>query len=146
MVNASRPDETLTCKIRNPLAYSQNVYYVLHMTFGKHIRKRREVLREESRDYSVRKVAGRIGLEPAYLSKIEREEVAPPSEAKIRALAEDLSEDADVLLAMAGKVSSDLQEIIRRRPALFAELIRQMKSMPDDAILRIARDVRDGEW
>jgi len=47
---------------------------------------------------------------------------------------------------MAGKVSSDLQEIIRKRPQLFAELIRELKSMPDHAILRIARDVRDGDW
>ena len=51
-----------------------------------------------------------------------------------------------MLLAMAGKVSSDLLEIIRKRPELFADLIRQLKSMPDHAILRISRDVRDGEW
>ena len=44
------------------------------------------------------------------------------------------------------KVSSDLQEIIRKRPQLFADLIRQLKSTPDHAILRIARDVRDGDW
>ena len=44
-----------------------------------------------------------------------------------------------MLLAMAGKVSSDLQEIIRKRPQLFADLIRQLKTMPDHAILRIAR-------
>ncbi len=85
-------------------------------------------------------------MEPAYLSKIERADVAPPSEAKIRALAEELGEDPDVLLAMAGKVSSDLQEIIRKRPQLFAVLIRQLKYAPDHAILRIARDVPDGDW
>ena len=116
------------------------------MTFGEYIRERREALKAMDRRYSVRQVAQRIGVEPAYLSKIERNEVAPPSEAKIRALAEELDEDADVLLAMAGKVSSDLQEIIRKRPKLFAELIRELKSMPDHAILRIAREVRDGEW
>ena len=116
------------------------------MTFGDYIRERREALKATDRRYSVRQVAQRIGVEPAYLSKIERNEVAPPSEAKIRALAEELDEDADVLLAMAGKVSSDLQEIIRKRPKLFAELIRELKSMPDHAILRIVREVRDGEW
>ena len=51
-----------------------------------------------------------------------------------------------MLLAMAGKVSSDLQEVIRKRPALFAELIRALKEMPDHAVLRIVREVRDGEW
>lgn len=116
------------------------------MTFGKYIRQHREKLRSGDKRYSVRQVAQRIGVEPAYLSKIEREDVAPPSEAKIRALARELDEDPDVLLAMAGKVSSDLQAIVRKRPQLFADLIRQLKSAPDHAILRIARDVRDGDW
>ena len=125
-----------------------NVYYIVHMTlsFGKYIREQREALKENDRRFSVRQVAQRIGVEPAYLSKIEREDVAPPSEAKIRALAEELDEDVDMLLAMAGKVSSDLQAIIRKRPQLFAELIRQLKTLPNHAILRIARDVRDGDW
>ena len=50
------------------------------------------------------------------------------------------------LLAMAGKVGSDLQAIIRRRPREFAELIRQLKDAPDDAILRVVREVKDGNW
>jgi transcriptional regulator with XRE-family HTH domain len=116
------------------------------MTFGQYIRKRREELRERDRRFSVRQVAHRIEVEPAYLSKIEREDVAPPSEEKIRALAKELGEDPDLLLAMAGKVSSDLLAIIRKRPQLFADLIRQLKSQPDNAILRIVRDIRDGDW
>jgi transcriptional regulator with XRE-family HTH domain len=116
------------------------------MTFGQFIRDRRERLRETDRRFSVRQVAQRIAVEPAYLSKIEREEVAPPSEEKIRALAQELGEDVDVLLAMAGKVSSDLLAIIRKRPTLFADLIRQLKSSPDHAILRVVREVRDGDW
>ena len=116
------------------------------MTYGQYIRERREALRKQDRRYSLRQVAHRIGVEPAYLSKIERDEVAPPSEAKIRALAEDLGDDPDVLLALAGKVSTDLLDIIRKRPRLFADLLRELKEMPDHAILRIARDVRDGDW
>ena len=116
------------------------------MTFGTYIRGQREALKSRDRRFSVRQVAQRIGVEPAYLSKIERGDVAPPSEAKIRALAIELDEDAEGRRARAGKVSSDLQEIVRNRPQLFADLIRQLKSMPDHAILRIARDVRDGEW
>jgi hypothetical protein len=54
--------------------------------------------------------------------------------------------DADVLLAMAGKISSDLQEIIRKRPLLFSQLIRELKDLPDHAVLRIVREVRDGSW
>lgn len=88
----------------------------------------------------------RIGVEPAYLSKIERGDVAPPSEATIVRLADDLGEDRDMLLAMAGKVSADLREAIMRRPKLFAELIRQLKDAPDEAVLRLVREVRDGDW
>ena len=51
-----------------------------------------------------------------------------------------------MLLALGGKVSSDLQEIIRKRPRLFAELIRELKQAPDHAILHIVREVRDGDW
>ena len=116
------------------------------MIFGDYVRGHREALKSQDRRFSLRQVAQRIGVEPAYLSKIERGDVAPPSETKIRALANELNEDADVLLAMAGKVSSDLQEIIRERPQLFAGLIRQLKTIQDHAILRIAGDVRDDDW
>ncbi len=114
--------------------------------FGQFVRDQREELRETDRRYSLRQVAQRIGVEPAYLSKIERGDVAPPSEATTVKLAKELGEDPDVLLAMAGKVSSDLQEIIRKRPKLFADLIRQLKQAPNNAILRIVREVREGDW
>ena len=116
------------------------------MTFGAHVRAVREGFRRGDRAYSVRGVARRIGVEPAYLSKIERGQVPPPSEATIRRLASELRADPDVLLAMAGKVSSDLQEVVVRRPRLFAELIRQLRDAPDHAILRVVREIRDGDW
>jgi transcriptional regulator with XRE-family HTH domain len=87
------------------------------MAFADYIRGKRETKRVADRSFSLRQVAQRIGVEPAYLSKIERGDFAPPSEEKIRLLAEELGEDGDVLLAMAGKVSKDLQAIIRARPA-----------------------------
>jgi hypothetical protein len=39
-----------------------------------------------------------------------------------------------------------LGAIIRKRPKLIAELIRQLKDLPDHAVLRIVREVRDGHW
>jgi transcriptional regulator with XRE-family HTH domain len=114
--------------------------------FGEFVRERREELRQKDRGFSVRQVAGRVGIQPSYLSKVERGEVAPPSESTIQKLAAELDVDSDVLLAMAGKVSSDLQEVIRKRPAVFAELLRELKEMPDHAVLRLVREVRDGEW
>jgi len=114
--------------------------------FGDYVRKRREALRAQDDGFSVRQVAQRIGVEPSFLSKVERGETPPPSEARIVALAQELDEDPDVLLALAGKVSSDLQAAIRKRPELFATLIRELKDMPDHAVLRLVREVRDGKW
>ncbi len=113
---------------------------------GEVLRERRERLRETDRAYSLRQVAERVGVEPSYLSKVERGVTAPPSEETLRRLAADLDLDADVLLALAGKVSRDLLEVIRRRPQLFAQLIRELKELPDHAVLRLVREVRDGDW
>ncbi|MEQ9460444.1 MAG: helix-turn-helix transcriptional regulator [Phycisphaeraceae bacterium] len=114
--------------------------------FGDFVRRRRTTHREHDRSYSLRQVAERIGVEPSFLSKVERGTQPPPSEARIIALAQELGEDPDVLLALAGKVSSDLREVILKRPKLFAELIRAVRDAPDDAILRVVREVRDGDW
>ena len=130
-------------------------HYVLCVVFNTHkkknlgdyLRKRRsERQRENGRKFSLRQVAVRIGVEPSYLSKIERGLEPHLSEKTTRALAAELDEDPDLLLAMAGKVSSDLQDIIRKRPQLFSQLIRELKNMPDRAVLRLVREVRDGSW
>jgi len=98
--------------------------------FGRYVRDARERRRVGDPSFSLRQLAQRIGVEPSFLSKVERGEVAPPSEEKILRLARELGEDSDVLLALAG----------------FAGLIRQLKDMPDHAVLRVVREVRDGEW
>ena len=116
------------------------------MDFGSYVRQLREQRREVNRRYSVRQTAQRIGVEPAYLSKIERGDVSPPSEDTIRKLAADLGEDADLLLALAGKVSSDIREIVMKRPILFAEIIRGLSDVPDDELTVLVRRVRNGEW
>ncbi len=116
------------------------------VNFGEYIRESRERRFATDKKFSVRQVAQRVTIEPSYLSKIERSQQPPPGEETIRSLARELNEDADVLLALAGKVSSDLLEVIRARPELFADLLRQLKTLPDKAVLRLVREVRDGEW
>lgn len=114
--------------------------------FGAYVRNKREALLQSDRSFSLRQVAGRIGVEPAYLSKIERGDFAPPSEEVIRSLAVELGENPDILLAMAGKVSRDLLEVIVKRPKLMADLLREIQDMPDHAVLRIVREVKTGDW
>jgi HTH-type transcriptional regulator, competence development regulator len=115
-------------------------------TLGEFMRERRERLRRTDRSFSLRQVAQRVGIEPSYLSKVERDIGSPPAEDTLVRIAKELEVDPDVLLAMAGKVSSDLKEVIRRRPELFGRLIRELRDMPDHAVLRLVREVRDGEW
>jgi transcriptional regulator with XRE-family HTH domain len=114
--------------------------------FGTFARARREALRKGDPAFSLRKVAERIGVQPSYLSRVERGLEAPPSEETIVRWADEINVDRDVMLAIAGKISSDLVKTITKRPELFAELIRELNEMPDHAILRIVREVRDGEW
>ena len=118
----------------------------MSILFGSYVREKREELKKLDKKYSIRQVAMRIGIEPSYLSKIERDLPAPLSEVKINALSNELRESPDLLLALNGKVSSDVRDIICKRPGLFSDLIRQLKDIPDHAVLRLVREVRDGNW
>jgi transcriptional regulator with XRE-family HTH domain len=110
--------------------------------FGSYVRRKRLGLGKDNRDFSLRAVARAMEIEPSFLSKVERGVAPPPSEQKIKILAGVIGEDPDVLLAMAGKVSSDLQDAIRARPALYAELIRTMKKVPDEALRGMVKESR----
>ena len=119
----------------------------MNKSLGRYLRAcRLEKQRREGNAFSLRQIAGRIGVEPSYLSKIERGLESRPSVQTTQALARELGEDPDVLLAMAGKVSGDLLDIITKRPKLFSQLLRELKDMPDHAVLRLVREVRDGKW
>ena len=59
--------------------------------FGALIRKARQ-----AKKIGLRKMAGMIGVSPTYLSKIERNELPPPAEDKVKAIAKIIECDADV--------------------------------------------------
>jgi transcriptional regulator with XRE-family HTH domain len=115
------------------------------MAFGNYARQLREQQRRASHRYSLRQTAQRIGVKPAYLSRVERGNTSPPSEETIRRLAADLGEDADLLLALAGKVGSDIRSIIIQRPILFAELIRALSDVADETLALLVRKARNGQ-
>ena len=124
--------------------------YELHtiymdQTFSNFIREKRVSLREAGdRRFSQRQVAIRIGVEPTYLSQVERGNTAPPSAEKIVRLAHELGEDPDFLLSLAGKVASDLQFIIRERPVLYGRLIRTFSDEPDDSLRFVIDQAEQG--
>ncbi len=114
--------------------------------FGRKIRMLREKRLQGDPGFSLRRFAGRVGMSPTYLSKVERGDLPPPGEEKVKTIARALDMDPDELLALAGKVASDLPEIIRQRPVLMARLLRRMRHMEDDQVERIFRVVEDGDW
>lgn len=114
------------------------------MEFGFYTRQLRQQRHEVNRRYSIRQLAQRIGVEPIYLSRIERGDVTP-SEEMIQRLAAELGEDADVLLARAGRIANDIREIITRRPILFTELIRGLNEMDDGELMKLVCKVRNGK-
>jgi transcriptional regulator with XRE-family HTH domain len=102
-------------------------------SFGALVRRERE-----AKEIGLREMAKMIGG-PTYLSKIERDEFPPPAEDKVTKIAAIIGRDADELLARAGRVSSDLSEIIKRRPVQMAALLRTSKGLTADDMARLAR-------
>lgn len=93
-------------------------------TFGAFIRQKRE-----ARNIGLREMAKRIGVSPTYLSKVERDDFAPPAEDKVKAIAKIIEWDLDDLLARANRVSSDLSEIIKRSPVRVGKLLREVQEL-----------------
>jgi transcriptional regulator with XRE-family HTH domain len=82
-------------------------------SFGKVVRQ----LREDA-GISLRKFALLLEMSPAYLSKLERDILPPPSEEYICTMADVLETDKDCLLAKAGKVHPDIIKKIVESPGI----------------------------
>jgi len=54
-------------------------------------------------------------------------------------IAEIIRRDPDELLALAGRVASDLTDIIRQRPREMADFLRSAKGLTAEHIARLAR-------
>jgi transcriptional regulator with XRE-family HTH domain len=103
-------------------------------TFGSFTRWQRE-----AREISLREMAKRIGVSPTYLSKVERDKIQPPTEAKVKAIAGIIECDADELLARAGRLSSDLLDIVKGQPVELAALLRTTKGLAANDVSRLIR-------
>jgi transcriptional regulator with XRE-family HTH domain len=90
-----------------------------NQAFGARVRQLRE-----ARGIGLRRFAKVVELSPTYLSKVERGQLPPPAEDKVLAIARELDQDPDILLAMAGRVATDVTEVIKRHPRELSPLIR----------------------
>lgn len=64
-------------------------------------------------------MARKLDISPAYLSRVETdEEMTPPAEDTLRAIAKVLEDSPDSLLHLAGRVPADVGEMIKDDPDL----------------------------
>ena len=113
--------------------------------FGKRIRKLREAKRKTNPDFSLRRFAKAVGISATYVSKVENGEFAPPAPDKIKKMAQLLEVDADVLLALAGKVDPALSKIIREQPKAMADFLRTAhdQNLSAEDIEKLTRQIRE---
>jgi tetratricopeptide (TPR) repeat protein len=78
--------------------------------FGARIRELRTGL-----SITLKELSAKVNVDITYLSKIENGVMPPPSEEVILRLAENLNTDKDELLILAGKLPSDIVEILQDR-------------------------------
>lgn len=103
-------------------------------TFGQTLRH----LRQET-GVSLRSLAKMVDRTPTYISKIERDELAPPAEGVIRDIARILKQDADDMLALAGRIPADLMEIIRQRPKEMTSLLRRVRHFSPEQLEEVIK-------
>ena len=117
------------------------VYFVLQNTkhggifdamknFGETIRDLRV-----AQDLGLRETATKIGLSPAYLSRIERNKERPPRPEVIKALAKVLAADPDVLFRLSSSTDPEIVDYLHDQPEVM-NLLRYIKeaSFTEDGI------------
>ena len=106
--------------------------------FGEFIRQQRE-----AKGLSLREMAKKIKVSPTFLSKVETEDWKPGEE-KLRKIAEIIGCDPDDLFARAGRVPTELSEIIRQspdRPGMTA-LLRTAKGFTAEEMGKLVRQAQ----
>ena len=79
---------------------------------------------------SLRDLAGEADLDYTYLSKIERGKSPSPSTEALIRIADALDADADRLLALAGKIAPDVEQMLIEHPDLMGIVREKAKAVP----------------
>lgn len=93
------------------------------MTFGAFVKEKRG-----GKNLSLRKVASRIGVDPAYLSRVEGGKVRP-SEHLVAQLAPILGCSTDDLALMAGQLPPRVRSALERSGAAPADAVRELATL-----------------
>lgn len=79
-----------------------------------------------AQDLGLRETASKVGISPAYLSRIERGKERPPRPEVIKALAKVLAADPDVLFRLSSSTDPEVVDFLHEQPEVM-ELIRYIK-------------------
>lgn len=105
--------------------------------FGQWLRKKRL-----AKGYSLRKFAEEVGVSPTYLSHVEQGEADPPTAERVTKMAILLDENADEMIALAGRVPEDLPEIIQSQPTEMLELLREASGLSAEELRKLIKQIR----
>jgi PTS system nitrogen regulatory IIA component len=98
--------------------------------FGKMLKEKRM-----NAGLSLRELAGRVDISPGYLSDLENEKVAPPTEKRILEMARALGIEKDELLKAAEKVDPEVAKYVAQEPRA-ADFLRMAKD----------KNFHNGDW
>src|SRR6266545_1501126 len=104
--------------------------------FGRRIQRLRR-----DQGLTQRKVAAELGIDFTYLSKLENDRGEPPGEETVRKLAAILQTDPEELLALAGKIPSELR-LRAQQDVEFARFLRRLPDVPDAELQHIYRHLK----
>jgi transcriptional regulator with XRE-family HTH domain len=92
----------------------------------------------------LRTTAAQIGISAAYLSRIERGKESPPAPHIIKALAEVLAIDPDLLFQLAVATDPDILDLLQSRPKVVGLMRLIMEhNLSDDQLDTVTRAVID---
>jgi len=80
-----------------------------------------------AQDLGLRETATRIGISPAYLSRIERGKERPPRPEVIKELAKVLAADPDVLFRLSSSTDPEVVDYLHEQPEVM-NLLRYIKA------------------
>lgn len=80
-----------------------------------------------AQNMGLRETASKVGISPAYLSRIERGKEPPPKPEVIKELARVLAADPDVLFRLSSSTDPDITQFLKDQPRVL-ELVRLLQS------------------
>jgi HTH-type transcriptional regulator, competence development regulator len=95
--------------------------FTLMKNFGETIRNLRL-----AQDLGLRETATKVGISPAYLSRIERDKERPPRPDIVKELARVLAADPDVLFRLSSSTDPEIAGYLHDQPEVMA-LLRYIK-------------------